>query len=310
VNLEKFESDLVVILGPTASGKTQLAVDIALALNGEIISADSRQVYRGMNVGTGKDLSEYQRDETFVSNHLIDICAAGEKYNVARFQSDFVEVFEEIKCKGKLPILCGGTGLYIQAVLSDFWQIHIPIDTDFRKKMESMSVEDIFKEYSNELENYTFSSKKRLVRKIEQERYLVVNEGFKKEKSPDFSFNIFGLNPDLPIRRERISSRLRRRMDGEGMLEEVKALITNGLDMDMLEYYGLEYKYISYYLASKMNYAEMLLKLEVEIHRYAKRQMTFFRSMERKGFKINWIPEELNRQQKVDFVLSNLVPKG
>jgi tRNA dimethylallyltransferase len=288
VNLEKFESDLVVILGPTASGKTQLAVDLALALNGEIISADSRQVYRGMNVGTGKDLSEYQRDGEVVLYHLIDICAAGNKYNVARFQSDFVEVFEEIKSKDKLPILCGGTGLYIQAVLSDFWQIHIPIDIDFRKKMESMSVEDILNQYSNELENYTFSSK----------------------KSPDFSFNIFGLNPDLQIRRERISSRLRRRMDDEGMLEEVKALIVNGLDMDMLEYYGLEYKYISYYLASKMNYAEMLLKLEVEIHRYAKRQMTFFRSMERKGFKINWIPEELNRQQKVDFVLSNLVPKG
>lgn len=306
MDLENIETDLVVILGPTASGKTQFAVDLAHQLKSEIISADSRQVYKGMNIGTGKDLCEYQRDGVSVPYHLIDICSAGEKYNVARFQIDFVEAFEEIKSHGSLPILCGGTGLYIQSVLSDLWQIQVPINLGLRQVLQEMETSAILNTYSSLLEDYQFSNKKRLIRKVEIETFLKANVRFESIDYKGFSYRIFGLNPAVEVRRERISRRLNQRLENEGLIEEVTRLLEGGLDFETLEYYGLEYKYIAYFLSGKMTLSEMTVKLETEIHRYAKRQMTFYRSMERKGFQINWLPDSLNRQQKVDFILSNL----
>ena len=293
--------DLIVILGPTASGKTKLAVNLAKALSGEILSADSRQVYRGMDIGTGKDLSEYQG----IKYHLIDIVEAGEKYNVARFQSDFSNVIVDLKVQKKLPILCGGTGLYIQSVLSDFWQIHVPINKDFREVASQLSknqLETLFEKYNSEIE-FDISTNKRLIRAIEICDFLKNEPDYVKVHSlQQLNYVIFGLNPDLKTRRERITKRLKDRIENQGMLDEVKKLLNQGVSHESLEYYGLEYKYISYYLREELSYLEMVSKLETEIHRFAKRQMTFFRSMEKKGFKINWIPDELTEEEKLRFI--------
>ena len=293
--------DLIVILGPTASGKTKLAVNLAKALNGEILSADSRQVYRGMDIGTGKDLSEYQG----IKYHLIDIVEAGEKYNVARFQTDFSNVIEDLKVQKKHPILCGGSGLYIQSLLSDFWQIHVPINRDFREVAGQLSrnqLEALFDKYNSEIE-FDISTNKRLIRAIEICDFLKNEPDYVKVHSEhQLNYVIFGLNPDLKTRRERISKRLKDRIENQGMIEEVKKLLNQGVSHESLEYYGLEYKYISYYLRGELGYLEMLTKLETEIHRFAKRQMTFFRSMEKKGFKINWIPDELIEEEKLRFI--------
>jgi tRNA dimethylallyltransferase len=302
--MSKNNLDLIVILGPTASGKTKLAVTLANAIDGEIISADSRQVYKGMDIGTGKDLSEYQN----VPYHLIDICLAGEKYNVARFQSDFVEVLEEIKSRKKFPILCGGTGLYIQAALSDLWQIHIPVDENLRtaaSKFSRNELEAKFEKYNTSLV-FDISTNKRLIRAIEICDFLEKNSDFHVKEQTKLNFNIFGTNPELNVRRERISKRLKDRIENQGMIEEVKSLLVNGVGFETLEYYGLEYKYISYFLSGKMSNSEMFVKLETEIHRFAKRQMTFFRSLEKKGFVINWIPDSLNEAEKVNYILSNI----
>lgn len=305
MNFKEQKTELIVILGPTASGKTELAINLAYQLKGEIISADSRQVYKNMDVGTGKDLAEYTKDGVEIPYHLIDSCEAGEKYNVARFQTDFAEVFEQIKSRDTLPILCGGTGLYIQSVISDFWKMQVPLNQNLRVELETFSNEHIFDNFSNFLTDYKFSSRKRLIRHIEINDFLLKNSEFAKSEFTKLEYKIFGLNPALETRRERISIRLNDRFEKQGMIAEVQNLLDSGVSADVLEYYGLEYKYISYFLKNEMSFGQMFTKLETEIHRFAKRQMTFFRSMENKGIEINWIPDSLSKEGKLHYVLEN-----
>lgn len=305
MNFKEQKTELIVILGPTASGKTELAINLAYQLKGEIISADSRQVYKNMDVGTGKDLAEYTKDGVEIPYHLIDSCEAGEKYNVARFQTDFAEVFEQIKSRDTLPILCGGTGLYIQSVISDFWKMQVPLNQNLRVELETFSNEHIFDNFSNFLTDYKFSSRKRLIRHIEINDFLLKNSEFAKSEFTKLEYKIFGLNPALETRRERISIRLNDRFEKQGMIAEVQNLLDSGVSADVLEYYGLEYKYISYFLKNEMSFGQMFTKLETEIHRFAKRQMTFFRSMENKGIEINWIPDSLSKEGKLNYVLEN-----
>jgi tRNA dimethylallyltransferase len=297
----KNDTGLIVIIGPTASGKTRLAANLAALIDGEIISADSRQVYRGMNIGTGKDLNEYKIGDKNIAHHLIDICDAGEKYNVSIFQKDFQRSFLKIQDLQRQPILCGGTGLYIQSALSEMWQIQIPIDTEFRKKFETMTKENLTLLLKSAENNYDISSKKRLIRGLEIEKFLKDYPCFVPERKKNISYKIFGLNPDVHLRRDRISKRLKFRFEKEGLVDEINGLLNKGLSFEMLDYYGLEYRYIGLYLKNEMRFTEMYEKLETEIHRYAKRQMTFFRSMERKGFEINWIPESLD--EKVKYIM-------
>lgn len=310
MNFLNTNTELVVILGPTASGKTALGVELAGVCGGEIISADSRQVYRKMDIGTGKDLSEYVKNGQSVPYHLIDICEAGHKYNVSLYQHDFSEAFEQIQTRKQLPILSGGTGLYIQSVLSDLWKVQVPVNEELRSKLEVKSIDQILSEYGYLLIGYVFSTKKRLIRKVELEYYLDQVPQFNKGEFNTINYKIFGLNPNVEFRRKRISVRLKERFEKQGMVNEVESLLNAGIPPETLEYYGLEYKYICYYLTGKMSFEDMFVKLETEIHRYAKRQMTFFRSMERKGFEINWIPEELNMQQKLDFIKNILNTNG
>ncbi|MCP9770822.1 tRNA (adenosine(37)-N6)-dimethylallyltransferase MiaA [Lacihabitans sp. LS3-19] len=306
MSLVKNETELIVILGPTASGKTRLAVNLAAILDGEIISADSRQVYKGMDIGTGKDLSEYQFEGKKIAHHLIDICEAGEKYNVAFFQKDFLRCFLDIQQRGKFPILCGGTGLYIQSALSEMWQIQVPVDEKFRKDFETMGKDDLSLMLKSEDIKYDISTKKRLIRGLEIEKFLNENADFEPQTGNNINYKIFGFNPELNIRRDRISKRLKFRFENEGLLEEVRGLLESGLTFEMLDYYGLEYRYIGLFLKNEMSFEEMFGKLETEIHRYAKRQMTFFRSMERKGFEINWIPDNLDENEKLRFIIDSL----
>jgi tRNA dimethylallyltransferase len=299
------EKTVIVLLGPTASGKTALSVDLAKALDGEIISADSRQVYKGMDIGTGKDLQLYSN----VPYHLIDICEAGEKYNLSRFQSDFELVTNHILNKKKTAVLCGGTGLYIQAVIQGFDNLEIPADEILRNQLDELSERELLEKYNSfkkKPENVDLSTRKRLIRAIEKAIYLTNNPQLIVEKKHrKFKFAIFGLNPDVEIRRKNISLRLNERL-ANGLIEEVQGLLNEGLSHEILQYYGLEYKYVSLFLLGELTKKEMEIKLETEIHRYAKRQMTFFRSMESKGININWLPDELTQEAKVHYIISKI----
>jgi tRNA dimethylallyltransferase len=299
------EKTVIVILGPTASGKTALAISLAKRLNGEIISADSRQVYKCMDIGTGKDIELFGD----VPYHLISICEAGEKYNLSRFQIDFERVANEVLAKNKIPILCGGTGLYLQAVIEGFDQTEIPENEFLRKQLEELSEKELLDKYNSfekKPENVDVSTRKRLIRAIEKAVFFIRNpKQFLEKKEPKFNFQIFGLNPNVDLRRRNISNRLIERLEN-GLVEEVQRLINEGLSHEILQYYGLEYKYLSYYLLDKMSKIEMQKKLETEIHRFAKRQMTFFRSMESKGIKINWLPEALSQEAKIEYIISEI----
>lgn len=279
--------DLIIILGPTASGKTKLAVELAQIIDAEIISVDSRQVYRGMDIGTGKDLSEYKD----VPYHLIDILNPGEKYNISLFLEDFEIAFKDIRSRSKKVIACGGTGFYLQALLEAKPYTQIPINLDFRSYLQSFDKDILLQKLDSFSLPQDFivdrSSKKRIVRAIEILTYLNDNPGFKICNQPTYSAKVFGLNPELNIRRERISNRLLRRLE-DGLIREVEGLLMLGVTHEELQYYGLEYKYVSYYLSGDLNYDEFFTKLETEIHRYAKRQMTFFRKIEKDGILIRW----------------------
>lgn len=285
-------AQLIVILGPTASGKTSLAVSLAQQLQGAILSADSRQVYRSMNIGTGKDLAEYQEIPYF----LIDICDPGEKYNIARFQADFFEVYEQLKEQGKQPILCGGTGLYIQAILQGAKYSQVPINEPLRAQLSELdrpSLQALLagKTIPEDLK-IDSSTSKRLIRGLEIIAYLeAYGDSFKQNPAPIQDALIIGLNPALSLRREKISTRLKERL-AAGMLQEVEELLAGGVSHAELIYYGLEYKYCSLFLQGLINYDAFYAKLEVEIHRYAKRQMTYFRKMEKDGIVINWLSAE------------------
>jgi tRNA dimethylallyltransferase len=296
--------DLLVITGPTASGKTSLASALALKLDGEIISADSRQVYRQMNLGTGKDYNDYFAGGRQIPYHLIDITDPGYKYNVFEYQRDFINVLNDLRSRSKFPIVCGGSGMYIDSIISGYKMIEVPPDPVFRTSLEGKSLEELIEILSSykRLHNKTdIDTKKRAIRAIEIEHYYdAVNE--KHKQLPLSKPLLAGILYSREKRRQRISERLRLRFE-EGMTEEVRQLLNLGIDPETLIYYGLEYKYITLFITGRLTYDEMFSSLETAIHQYAKRQMTWFRGMERKGKKIHWIDGELPMEEKVDEVI-------
>lgn len=298
---------LITILGPTASGKTNLAAALAYKLDSEIISADSRQVYRSMDIGTGKDLSDYVVKGKQISYHLIDICNAGEKYNVYEYQHDFQKAYSELKNKGKLPILCGGTGLYIEAVLKGFKLLSVPENKELRKSLEDKSLDEltvILCHYGSLHNTTDLDSAKRILRAIEIADYTLKKNPEYQEFRPINSL-IIGIDLYREIRRQLITQRLKSRLEN-GMIEEVKFLLDSGIAPEDLIYYGLEYKFVTLHLTGELTFKEMFDQLEIAIHQFAKRQMTWFRGMERRGFTIKWISPDLSVSEKVDKILSYL----
>jgi len=298
---------LITILGPTACGKTTLACALAHKLNSEIISADSRQVYRGMDIGTGKDLTDFTVEGIQIPYHLIDICEAGEKYNVYEFQHDFQKAFSEITSKGKLPILCGGSGMYIEAVLKGYKMLSIPENKELRKSLENKPLEelnDMLRKCTPSLIKPELDSVKRAIRAIEISEYNTKQTPEYTEFQPINSL-IIGIDLDREVRRQKISQRLNLRLK-QGMIEEVKALLDKGITVEDLIYYGLEYKFLTQYLIGELTYKEMFSQLEIAIHQFAKRQMTWFRGMEKRGFTIEWIPAELSTKEKIERIMSFL----
>ncbi|MCF0063178.1 tRNA (adenosine(37)-N6)-dimethylallyltransferase MiaA [Dyadobacter chenwenxiniae] len=297
---------LILILGPTASGKTHLAVKLAAMLGGEIISADSRQIYRDMDIGTGKDLAEYELDGKKIPHYLIDIREAGEQYNVNEFQRDFENAYNAIAANGHVPILCGGTGFYMLSLLKGHAYAAIPVNEPLRAELENISKESLltrFESYNTAYQHIAdTSTRKRLIRAIEISEFLMNNAD--AETFPDkqaYDYIAFGLNPSVEIRRERISNRLRARLE-EGLIDEVKRLLSRGLRAEQLIYYGLEYKWITLYLTGELSYDEMVTRLETEIHRFAKRQMTFFRKMEKDGIRIHWLDNECSAEEHAQVI--------
>ena len=293
---------MLAVVCPTACGKTSLAVDLALSIDGaEIISADSRQVYRGMDIGTGKDLSEYTRGDVTVPSHLLDIVDAGEKYNLFEFQHDFLKAYEDIKARGAFPVMCGGSGLYVESVLRGYRLLPVPENPALRARLEEKSLEEltaILAGYKSLHNNTDTDSKKRAIRAIEIEEYYL-NCPVEERSFPQINALVVGVSVDREVRRERISRRLRERLK-EGMVEEVRALLDSGLDPEQLIYYGLEYKYLTLYLTGAMGYDDMVRGLEIAIHQFAKRQMTWFRGMEKRGVDIKWVDASLERGQLVE----------
>lgn len=293
--------DLITILGPTASGKTSLAVALAAHLDTEIISADSRQIYRSMDIGTGKDLSEYTYEGHAIPYHLIDICPPGYKYNLFEYIRDYNTAYADIINRGKTPILCGGTGLYIEAVLKGYSLPPVLENKALREKLAEKSLselEEILKNYKT-LHNQTDTdTRKRAIRAIEIAEYYSRQEPEKLIPNPVKNALIIGVNIDRESRRAKISQRLRDRL-GQGMVAEVQGLLDSGIDPESLIYYGLEYKYITEYLIGRTSYDQMVSLLEIAIHQFAKRQMTWFRGMERRGFSIFWLDAALSLDEKI-----------
>lgn len=298
---------LITILGPTASGKTSLAVALAENINGEIISADSRQVYRSMDIGTGKDIADYKD----IPYHLIDILDAGEQYNLAVFQHDFQQALNKIRSTENTPILCGGSGMYIQSVLQDFNFTAIPRNEKLREDLKDSTLDELKRVFNNStFSTYptTPNSKRHFIRAIETIEWQKLNKSQInpiKESSGINPSLIFGLNPKAEIRRERISDRLKKRLN-EGLLKEVETLLSKGISAEKLIYYGLEYKWTTLYLEGKLNYSDFYSKLETAIHQFAKRQMTYFRKMEKDGLNIEWLNWEDPVDKQVDFIKSKL----
>ena len=303
---------MITILGPTASGKTPVAARLAMEIGGEVISADSRQVYRRMDIGTGKDLEDYmvsQRDGSFViPYHLIDIREPGTKYNLFEYQQDFFDAYQDIRSRGKVPILCGGTGLYIEAVLKGYHLSPVPQNQELRDRLEGKTLVELTqmltelkqKTGSNMHNTTDVDSCQRAIRAIEIETYNIEHPTPRRELPPVDSI-IIGIDIDRELRREKITRRLKARLD-EGMVDEVKALLDEGISPEDLIYYGLEYKFVTEYLMGNTSYDEMFTRLEIAIHQFAKRQMTWFRGMERRGFKINWIDATLPMDEKIEII--------
>jgi tRNA dimethylallyltransferase len=306
---------MITILGPTASGKTPLASALAQKVGGEIISADSRQVYRRMDIGTGKDLADYllptanSQQPTAIPYHLIDICEPGTKYNLFQYQQDFYDVYLDIRSRGMVPILCGGTGLYIEAVLKGYQLSPVPQNPELRSSLEGKSLEELTrmlvelkaKNGSNMHNTTDVDSCQRAIRAIEIETYNLQHPMPKRELPPVDSL-IIGVYIDREQRREKITRRLKVRLEN-GMVEEVKALLDSGIPAEDLIYYGLEYKFVTEYLIGKITYEEMFQRLEIAIHQFAKRQMTWFRGMERRGFTIHWIDAMQPMEEKINEIL-------
>ena len=302
---------MITILGPTASGKTTIATLLADRIGGEIISADSRQVYRRMDIGTGKDLSDYYNPQTGkkIPYHLIDIAEPGEKYNLFQYQEDFHKAYNDIVSRGAQPILCGGTGLYIEAVLKGYNLPDVPQNQELRDSLKGKSLEELTqmlvslkKKTGSTMHNKKdVDSCQRAIRAIEIESYILKegNKGISRNVAPIDSL-VIGVNIDRELRRERISRRLHARLN-EGMVDEVRGLLNEGIPPENLIYYGLEYKYLTQYIIGILSYEEMVSKLEIAIHQFAKRQMTWFRGMERRGIRINWVtrPKDDEELQQV-----------
>lgn len=299
--------DIVAIVGPTASGKTTLAANLADKIGGEIISADSRQVYRGMNLGTGKDYADYTINGKMIPYHLIDIADAGSKYNVYEYQADFLKVYNGIAGRDVQPILCGGSGLYIEAVLKGYRLIPVPENPELRKQLGQKSddeLADILSSYK-ELHNTTdLDTRKRTIRAIEIEEYYK-NTPVDPNPFPQLNSIIFGVRYDRMTEIQRIKRRLAQRLE-DGMIDEVKTLLNAGINPQDLIYYGLEYKYLTEYIIGKISYDDMFNHLYIAIRQFAKRQMTWFRGMERRGFTINWINGDMPLTDKVNLILQKL----
>lgn len=286
---------MITILGPTASGKTTLAAHLAAKTGAEIISADSRQVYRSMDIGTGKDLADYVVDGKKIPYHLIDICEPGTKYNLFRYQEDFLNAYEDIRNRGVKPILCGGTGLYIEAVLKGYSLSPVPQNAELRERLAGKSLEEL-KTMLVELKKKTGSTMhnrsdvdtaQRAIRAIEIEEHNL-NNPMPERECPPIDSLIIGVDIDRDERRRKITNRLKARLE-DGMVEEIQGLLRRGIPAEDLIYYGLEYKFVTEYVTGKLTYDEMFRQLEIAIHQFAKRQMTWFRGMERRGFHIHWL---------------------
>lgn len=295
--------DLLAVIGPTASGKTAFAVRLALALGGEVISADSRQVYRGMDIGTGKDLEEYVVEGQQVPCHLVDIVEAGYKYNVFEYQADFLRVWEDCRRRGVVPVLCGGSGLYVEAVLKGYKLLAVPVNGELRASLEGVPLPELAARLATykKLHNTTeIDTPKRAIRAIEIEEYYRTHP-YEEKDFPQLRPLIVGVEVSREVRRERITRRLHERLE-QGMVEEVRQLLDSGVAPEDLIYYGLEYKYLTLYLTGKLSYDAMVEQLNVAIHQFAKRQMTWFRKMEREGFEICWLDAGLPLEERVERV--------
>ncbi len=299
--------NMLTVLGATAGGKTSLAARMAFILNGEIISADSRQVYRGMDLGTGKDLEDYIVEGKQIPYHLIDIADAGKKYNVYEYQKDFLKVYDDIQNRNVFPVFCGGSGMYLEAILKGYKLIPVPPDHELREELEEKETEELvhilesFKKLHNTSD---IDSRKRLIRAIEIETYYN-NTTDIDDYFPEIESLIVGVKFDRNSRRRRISERLKQRLD-EGMIDEVKQILESGVAPEDLIYYGLEYKYLTHHVLGVLSYDDMFKQLETAIHQFAKRQMTWFRGMERKGFKIYWLDGYASMKEKTERILELL----
>lgn len=300
---------MITILGPTASGKTSIAAALASRIGGEIISADSRQVYRRMDIGTGKDLADYEVGGKHIPYHLIDIAEPGYKYNLFEYQRDFHTAYDDITSRGRTPVLCGGTGLYIEAVLNGYALSPVPQNQELRDSLSAKSLDELtamlkaLKEQtgSNMHNRSDVDTVQRAIRAIEIETYNLQHPTPEREM-PGISSLVIGVEVDRETRRRRISDRLEARLH-EGMIDEVKGLLAEGVSAESLMYYGLEYKFVTEYVTGKTTYNDMLSRLEIAIHQFAKRQMTWFRGMERRGIHINWIDASLPMDDKVELIM-------
>lgn len=299
--------DLVTVLGHTAAGKTAFAAQLAHRAGGEIISADSRQVYRRMDIGTGKDYKDYLVENEPVTVHLIDILDAGNEYNVYLFKQDFIRVYEELTERGVMPVLCGGSGLYIESVLRDYRLVNVPLNAGLRAKLEKRNLEEltVTLEQYGPVHNITDTThRKRLIRAIEIAKYQSEHPDDSSENR-NLNSLVLGIRYERSIRRERITKRLRERLE-EGMVEEVEELMKSGVTAEKLDYYGLEYRFISKYLLGELTYDEMFSKLNTAIQQFAKRQMTYFRGMERRGSTIHWLEGSLSMEEKISQAMALL----
>ena len=307
---------LITILGPTACGKTTIATALAARIDGEIISADSRQVYRRMDIGTGKDLSDYVIDGKAIPYHLIDICEPGTKYNLFQYQHDCLEAYNDIVGRNRQPILCGGTGLYLESVLGGYSLSPVPQNPELRQRLEGKSLEELTqmltelkRQTGSNMHNQTdVDTAQRAIRAIEIEDYNLRQPTGKRD-FPDIPYIIIGIDIDRELRRQRITQRLKARLK-EGMVEEVRGLLDSGIPAEDLIYYGLEYKYVTEYVIGAISFDEMFSRLEIAIHQFAKRQMTWFRGMERRGFHIHWVEAARQTERQPRKVVDEILELG
>lgn len=309
------QKQMITILGPTACGKTEVATRLAARIGGEILSGDSRQVYRHMDIGTGKDLGDYIVDGNPIPCHLIDIAQPGTKYDLFQYQRDFYHAYQDIMERGAWPILCGGTGLYIEAVLKGYALSPVPQNQELRERLEGKSLEELTtmlkalkQKTGSAMHNTTdVDSPRRAIRAIEIEQYNLEHTAGRRTL-PAVASTVIGINMPRDERRRRISARLKQRLEG-GMTDEVRSLLDSGIPAGNLIYYGLEYRYVTLHVLGQLSYDEMFRQLEIAIHQFAKRQMTWFRGMERRGTTIHWIDGTRPLQDKVDEILNLIKEK-